>query len=116
MPGLVQGSTENPSQILSSVGSEGRLTGVSQRHRLLVRPDPFHVSIFFQPTLAFLDRVSEVLPPGIEFAQSSSAVLDEYVLNVYLPQLEEKVSFLFRQAVTGMFSDILTRAVHSCRS
>jgi exocyst complex component 4 len=102
VPGLVQGSAENASQVtLSSVGSEGRLSGMGQRHRLLVRPDPFHVSIFFQPTLAFLNRVSEVLPPGIESARSSSAVLDDFVLKVYLPQLEEKVSLLFHQAVTG---------------
>jgi len=103
VPGLVQGSSENASQAaVSSVGSEGRLLGVGQRHRLLVRPDAFHVSVLFQPTLAFLDRVSEVLPSGIESTRSSSAVLDDFVLKAYLPQLEEKVSLLFHQAVTGL--------------
>lgn len=103
MPGLVQGVSENAVQVtLSSVGTDDRLLGVGQHHRLLVKPDAFHVSILFQPTLAFLDRVAEVLPSGIESARSSSAVLDEFVLKVYLPQLEEKVSELFHQAVTGM--------------
>ncbi len=51
--------------------------------------------------LAFIDRVMEILPSGFEAARASSAVLDEFVLKVYLPQLEEKVSLLFHQAVTG---------------
>jgi len=45
--------------------------------------------------------VMEILPSGFEAARASSAVLDEFVLKVYLPQLEEKVSLLFHQAVTG---------------
>jgi exocyst complex component 4 len=103
MPGLVQSSSEYAVQAtLATVGTEDRLIGAGQRHRLLIRPDAFHVSVLFQPTLAFLDRVSEVLPSGLESARSSSAVLDEFVLNVYLPQLEEKVSLLFHQAVTGI--------------
>ncbi|KAJ7071200.1 exocyst complex component sec8 [Mycena amicta] len=82
MPGLVQ-------------------TAPGQHHRLLIRPDAFHVTALFQPTLAFLDRISDVLPSGIESAHESTAVLDDFVLRVYLPQLEEKVSFLFHQAFTG---------------
>lgn len=104
MPGLVQGVSENAVQTtLSNVGTDDRLlVGAGQHHRLLIKPDAFHVSILFQPTLAFLERVAEVLPSGVESAKSSSAVLDEFVLKVYLPQLEEKVSSLFHQAVTGM--------------
>lgn len=102
MPGLVQGVSENTVQAtLSNVGTDDRLAGVGQHHRLIIKPDAFHVSILFQPTLAFLDRVSEVLPSGVESVRSSSAVLDDFVLKVYLPQLEEKVSSLFHQAVTG---------------
>jgi exocyst complex component 4 len=48
-----------------------------------------------------MDRVTEILPSGFETAGASSAVLDEFVLRVYLPQLEEKVSLLFHQATTG---------------
>ncbi|KAJ6627103.1 Sec8 exocyst complex component-specific domain-containing protein [Mycena sp. CBHHK59/15] len=102
MPGLVQVSSESTVQAaLSSVGTDDRLLGAGQHHRLIIRPDAFHVSVLFQPTLSFLDRVSEVLPSGVESARESSTVLDDFVLKVYLPQLEEKVSFLFHQAVTG---------------
>ncbi|KAH7930548.1 exocyst complex component sec8 [Leucogyrophana mollusca] len=102
MPGLVQNSSDTAVQAtLSSVGTDDRLLGVGQHHRLLIRPDAFHVSVLFQPTLAFLNRVSEILPSGVESARSASEVLDDFVLQVYLPQLEEKISLLFHQAVTG---------------
>ena len=102
VPGLVQGSSETAVQAtLVAVGADERLLGTDQHHRLLVKPDAFHISVLFQPMLAFIDRVTEILPSGFEAARASSAVLDEFVLKVYLPQLEEKVSLLFHQAVTG---------------
>ncbi|KAJ6574932.1 Sec8 exocyst complex component-specific domain-containing protein [Mycena capillaripes] len=101
MPGLVQSSESTVQAALSTVGTDDRLLGAGQHHRLIIRPDAFHVSVLFQPTLAWLDRVSDVLPSGVESARESTAVLDDFVLKVYLPQLEEKVSFLFHQAVTG---------------
>ncbi|VDB99571.1 unnamed protein product [Peniophora sp. CBMAI 1063] len=102
VPGLVQGSTETSVQAtLSSVGTDERLLGIEQHHRLLIRPDAFHVSVLFQPMLAFLDRVSSILPSGFESARASRAVMEEFVLDVYLPQLEEKVSALFHGAVSG---------------
>ena len=95
MPGLVQGAAENTVQAaLSSVGTDDRLLGAGQHHRLLIKPDAFHVSVLFQPTLAFLERVRAVLPSDIESVQESGTVLDEFVLNIYLPQLEDKVSEL----------------------
>ena len=102
VPGLVQGSTENAVQAtLSAVGSDDRLLGMGQHHRLLVHPDAFHVSILFQPTLSFMERISDVLPAGHEASQATTVVLDEFVAKVYLPQLEDKVSLLFHQAITG---------------
>jgi exocyst complex component 4 len=103
MPGLVQGISENAVQsTLSNVGTDDRvLVGAGQHHRLLIKPDAFHVSILFQPTLAFL---ASAWPRFCHLEsnphESSSAVLDEFVLKVYLPQLEEKVSdrFSIRQS------------------
>ena len=104
VPGLVQGSSESTVQAtLSTVGTDERLLGMDQHHRLLIKPDAFHVSVLFQPTLAFLDRIAEVLPSGLESARASSAILDDFVLKVYLPQLEDKVSLLFHHAVTGKY-------------
>ncbi|KAF8898925.1 exocyst complex component sec8 [Infundibulicybe gibba] len=102
MPGLVSGSAENSTQPISpGVTTDDRVLGLGQRHRLLIQPNAFHVTILFQPTLSFLNRISSVLPPGSESAVASTNILDDFVLKVYLPQLEEKVSLLFQQAVTG---------------
>lgn len=102
MPGLVSGSAENAAQLtMSSVGIDDRLLGIGQHHRVLIKPDAFHVGVLFQPTLSFLNRVADILPTGQDIARASSSVLDEFVLRIYLPQLEEKVSNLFLQAVGG---------------
>ena len=106
VPGLVQGSAETAVQAtLSAVGTDDRLLGTGQHHRLLVHPDAFHVTVLFQPTLAFMERISSVLPSGHDASRQSSAVLDEFVLKVYLPQLEDKISELFHQAVTSAYDD-----------
>nr|GAT47843.1 Sec8 exocyst complex component specific domain-containing protein [Mycena chlorophos] len=102
MPGLVQTSESTVQAALSTVGTDDRMLGAGQHHRLLISPDAFHVTVLFQPTLAFLDRVADVLPSGMESARESTAVLDDFVLRVYLPQLEDKVTSLFHHAVTGL--------------
>ena len=101
MPGLAPGAAGDIVQTIVSSITEERLLGSDQHHRLLIHPDAFHVTVLFQPTLAFLHRVVDILPPGFHTSQTSSSVLDEFVLNVYLPQLEEKVLDLFHDAVTG---------------
>ncbi|KAF8973579.1 exocyst complex component sec8 [Flammula alnicola] len=101
MPGLAPTAAGDNAQTIISNVTDDRLLGADQHHRLLIRPDAFHVTVLFQPTLSYLQRISEILPSGVESAQASSAVLDEFVLTVYLPQLEEKVSDLFHEAVTG---------------
>lgn len=101
MPGLAPGAGSDPSQPIISSAPDERLLGRDQHHRLLIRPDPFHVTVLFQPTLCFLDRVAEILPTEILASMTSDSVLDEFVLKMYLPQLEEKVLDLFHRAVTG---------------
>jgi exocyst complex component 4 len=101
MPGLAPNAAGDTSQTIVTSVMDDRLLGVDQ-HRLLIRPDPFHVTVLFQPTLSFLQHVSENLP-SIESPQTSTVVLDQFVLTVYLPRLEEKVSDLFHDAVTGTY-------------
>ncbi|TCD59885.1 hypothetical protein EIP91_011260 [Steccherinum ochraceum] len=101
VPGLVHGPLDGAVQAtLSAVGTDDRLLG-SSHHRTLVHPDAFHVSLLFQPTLAFMERMAEVLPFGQEASRESTFLLEEFVLKVYLPQLEDKVSLLFHQSVSS---------------
>lgn len=104
MPGLAPSAGGDPSQTIISNVTDERILGDDQPHRLLIHPDAFHVTVLFQPTLSFLHRVAEILPAEVQASQTSSSVLDEFVLKVYLPQLEEKVLDIFHDAVTGRTS------------
>ncbi|KAF8595459.1 hypothetical protein BDV93DRAFT_528628, partial [Ceratobasidium sp. AG-I] len=119
VPGLITSLSEPATHF--STGPD------ASEHRLLVRPDAFHVSVLFQPTLTFLERVVACLPAGVaegmnvekeegqgtRGAGGGSMFLDEFVVRVYLPQLEEKVSSLFHQAVGG--ADAFQEDSHSGR-
>ena len=112
MPGLAPNVVGDNSQTIVTSTTDERLLGGDQQHRLLIRPDAFHVTVLFQPTLSFLQRVSKILPSGIESPETSSVILDQFVLKVYLPRLEEKVSDLFHEAVTGIyFSSFLLQSI-----
>ena len=101
VPGLVTGPAESSSTTLSTTGIDDRFAGAGH-HRLLIRPDAFHVSVLFQPTLAWLDCISHTFPTISAVTISEvQAVLDEFVLHVYLPQLEEKTLALLHQAVSA---------------
>lgn len=102
MPGLAQSSSESTIQTtLSTVTADDHAAGPGQHHRLLIKPDAFHVSVLFQPTLTFLNRIADVLPNDVDNARSMAELLDDFVLKVYLPQLEEKVSLLFHHAISS---------------
>ncbi|CAI2168626.1 9696_t:CDS:10 [Funneliformis geosporum] len=72
---------------------------ITAGHRLVIKPDAFNVSIIFKPTLAFLDKVKKIIPSS---AHQSSAdfttFLDDFVFNVFLPQIGDKIFEIFRQS------------------
>ncbi|CUA68294.1 putative exocyst complex component sec8 [Neurospora crassa OR74A] [Rhizoctonia solani] len=112
VPGLITSLAGEP-----SAGAQFTTGPDASEHRLLVRPDAFHVSVLFQPTLAFLERAAACLPDGVAEGVGEtgggSLFLDDFVVRVYLPQLEEKVSNLFHQAVGGL--DAFQEDTHSGR-
>ena len=90
-----------------TISTEDRIAGTSGRakgiHRLLVSPDAFNISVLFQPTLAFLERMHSVLPEELtgEDERGFDAFLDDFILHTYLPQLEDKVTVVFMSAAGG---------------
>ncbi|KAJ3217398.1 hypothetical protein HDU67_007981 [Dinochytrium kinnereticum] len=71
---------------------------VAAGHRLLVRPDPYNVLLAFKPTIAF----SEKIETSIEFRSGNFKIfLEEFILNVFLPQMEERVLEYFHNFVNG---------------
>ncbi|KAG8832176.1 hypothetical protein FRC17_001816 [Serendipita sp. 399] len=100
VPGLIGGAETSIQTALATAVDDRFASAVP--HRLLVSPTAFHISILFHPTLSFLDRAADVLPSTTsERVRQSSGFLDEFVLRVYLPQLEEKVAALFLKTVTS---------------
>ncbi|CAG8528432.1 3435_t:CDS:10 [Paraglomus brasilianum] len=74
-------------------------TNMTVGHRLVVRPDPFNVSVLFEPTMVFLNNVKNIVSSsGDAGTVDFSVFLDDFVFNVFLPQIEDKVMELFDQA------------------
>ncbi|KAI9491703.1 Sec8 exocyst complex component-specific domain-containing protein [Zychaea mexicana] len=72
-------------------------------HKLLIKPDAYNVSVLLQPTMAFLVRLREVFPSYDEKnAEGFGSFLDDFAINVFLPQIEEKVMQLISHATVGM--------------
>ncbi|KAM0750251.1 hypothetical protein T439DRAFT_356891 [Meredithblackwellia eburnea MCA 4105] len=114
VPGLL--TDGNPSSaagqlVVSSIvtddrygGAAGGRNGPGGTHKALVSADAFNVSVLFSPTWAFLERVKTILPGGLlddDVGNGFGGFLDDFVLRTFLPQLEEKVSHVFHQAVGG---------------
>jgi exocyst complex component 4 len=96
VPGLVgiqQGDLLNPLD-------ENLVT--SGRHRNLIPANPFNVTTLFQPTVAFIVKASSIAPSGFEEEPKAfGAVLEDFVVRVFLPQLDERVTEAFQNAVSG---------------
>ncbi|CAD6563864.1 MAG: hypothetical protein ASARMPREDX12_000114 [Alectoria sarmentosa] len=62
-------------------------------HKLLVDPDVFNISSLLPPSLSFLQRLRDIVPHGSGIAMSTlTSFLDEFLVNVFQPQLEETVT------------------------
>ena len=93
VPGLVskfQGQssvTHNP----TSMASDGPVVG----HKLLVEPSVFNISSLLPPSLSFLQRLKDIVPYDSHIATSTLVTfLDEFLVNIFYPQLEETVTDL----------------------
>lgn len=74
----------------------------SGKHRNLIPANPFNVTTLFQPTVAFIDRASFIAPLGSELEpRAFGIVLEDFVVGVFLPQLDERVTASFQNAVSG---------------
>jgi exocyst complex component 4 len=99
VPGLVPTSQADGAVFSGSVADEAVSVN---KHRNIVPANPFNVTTLFQPTLAFINRASASAPPGFEDeAKAFGVVLEDFVVHTFLPQLDERVTKAFQQAVSG---------------
>jgi exocyst complex component 4 len=96
---LADGKKQNVHRIESTIGSR-RVAGSSTidnkaAHRSLVEPSVFNMSLLLPPTLAFLQRLKSIVPPGSDIVTSTlTSFLDTFLKNVFVPQLEETLGKL----------------------
>jgi exocyst complex component 4 len=70
----------------TSEGADRSATG----HKLLVSPSIFNMGILLPPSLHFLHHLREIVPPHSSVAPSTlTAFLDDFLINVFYPQLDE---------------------------
>lgn len=97
VPGLVSKSQRRSgvSHNNSTITSDGPVVG----HKLLVEADVFNISSLLPPSLSFLQRLKDIVPHNSQIAMSTlTSFLDEFLVNVFHPQLEETVTELCNQA------------------
>lgn len=72
------------------VGGSGKHT--MGTYKALVEPSVFNMSLLLPPTLTFLQRLKSIVPPGSDLATSTlTTFLDNFLVNVFQPQLDESL-------------------------
>ncbi|CAJ2508034.1 Uu.00g092200.m01.CDS01 [Anthostomella pinea] len=106
VPGLTSSSrkTQASDKKMSLVGKESRKSAhastvenrnVPGAHKSLVEPSVFNMSLLLPPTLVFLQRLKAIVPPGSDLAASTlTSFLDNFLVNVFQPQLDETLGKL----------------------
>ncbi|KAK8034332.1 Sec8 exocyst complex component specific domain-containing protein [Apiospora rasikravindrae] len=102
VPGLTSGERKNKedkkggkeSQRNAMLGAyENRQAPGS--YKSLVEPSVFNMSLLLPPTLVFLQRLKVIVPPGSDLAASTlTSFLDNFLVNVFQPQLDETLAKL----------------------
>ncbi|KAF2768496.1 Sec8 exocyst complex component [Teratosphaeria nubilosa] len=100
VPGLVNasaghGKKDRDDEILADKSATG--------HKLLVEPSLFNMGVLLPPSLAFLTRLKDIVPPhssGV-VASTLTSFLDDFLVNVFYPQLEETLDELCGRSINN---------------
>lgn len=110
VPGLMSSNRKHgadgkkvPQKVENTIGSR-RMATISAfasksdfiaAHKSLVEPTVFNMSLLLPPTLGFLQKLKSIVPPGSDVVTSTlTSFLDNFLINVFLPQLEETLGKL----------------------
>lgn len=64
--------------------------GAATGHKLLIEPSVFNMGSLLPPSLTFLQRLKDIVPPGPDIKIATlTSFLDDFLINVFLPQLDE---------------------------
>jgi len=103
VPGLVNTSAQHTKKDEHSAGMSPDRSATG--HKLLVEPSVFNMGVLLAPSLAFLTRLKEVVPPhsGVT-ASALTSFLDDFLINVFYPQLDETLMELCGRSTNDLES------------
>ncbi|KAI9843458.1 MAG: hypothetical protein M1837_006304 [Sclerophora amabilis] len=96
VPGLVSNSRRSATMVTNNRSNhyDGSATG----HKLLIEPSVFNMGLLLPPSLSFIQRLKGIVPPGSDIVISTlTAFLDDFLVNVFHPQLDETLADLSAQ-------------------
>ena len=101
VPGLVSKTRAKAGGVstMSRPGQESSAAG----HKLLVEPSVFNMTLLLPPSLSFLQCLKDIVPATSDIAMSTlTSFLDDFLINVFHPQLEEAISELCMQSMVEL--------------
>ncbi|KAF2823741.1 hypothetical protein CC86DRAFT_354975 [Ophiobolus disseminans] len=102
VPGLVS-DAKRPNDMVADTSAN--LDGSATGHKLLVEPSVFNMGILLPPSLDFLNRLKEVVPPNSDIIMSTlTSFLDDFLVNVFHPQLDETLAEMASQTFIDLDS------------
>ena len=108
VPGLVSKSRHKTSPN-DSGRSNRENTGTG--HKLLITPNVFNISLLLPPALSFIQRIKDIVPLTSDIVISTlTSFLDNFMINVFQPQLDETVTDLC--AMSFISADAFTEDPH----
>lgn len=92
VPGLVSKSRQKASAIDASQSKQGN-SGTG--HKILLEPSVFNMRLLLPPSLSFIQRLKDIVPVDSDISMNTlTSFLDDFMVNVFLPQLDETVTDL----------------------
>ena len=100
VPGL---ASKSQRRSYTNPSKDGVTKGGPATHRLLTESSVFNITILLPPSLSFLQRLKDVVPNDSGIAISTlTSFLDDFLINVFLPQLDETVTELCRESYINL--------------
>ncbi|KAI7686000.1 hypothetical protein KC353_g20759, partial [Hortaea werneckii] len=102
VPGLVNTSAQQLKKEGDGVEDHALPDRSATGHKFLVEPSVFNMSTLLPPSLTFLTRLRDIVPPNSGVVQSTlTSFLDDFLINVFHPQLDETLLDLTNACMTA---------------
>ena len=92
VPGLVSKSRQKAT---TNDAPTSRRENSGTGHRILIEPNVLNISLLLPPSLAFIQRLKDIVPVDTDIPTSTlTSFLDDFLVNVFLPQLDDTITDL----------------------